>query len=159
MRSNLVKFKIDLTNPDHIVAAAAFFNSLAGVVPGEVSMLKPKEKKPLLSSKEDLEKGRQRDKTTAKAAKAATQGAAKNQEILDSVAKDGEKTRETLEDGEATLEILQDLVPKLSKESKENIPKMRDKLIELGAKRVSSLTSDKYQEFYDFLKTLDNAGA
>ena len=161
-----MKLKIDLTNPAQVLATAAFFNSLAGVVPAE--LLSPLEQEAKLKAKRAT-------KPKAPAAQAPTPGPTKEKndalrkEIVAEV-EAGQKPKETLnsqlkgtlegiEEQEANLELLQDLVPKLSKASKDNIPLMRDKLIDLGAKRVSSLTSDKYQEFYDFLKTLENAGA
>lgn len=149
-----MKLKIDLTNPYHVAAAAAFFNSLAGVVHSETLTTEPKPvRKPRAAKPKVPAVGEE----VSVQVENATGAELKEGEAV-AINKEGEAVAAT-EGGEATLEALQDLVPKLSKESKDNIPKMRDKLIELGAKRVSSLTSDKYQEFYDFLKTLEDAGA
>ena len=156
-----MKLKIDLTDPRHIAAAAAFFNSLAGVVQGETLTIEP-ETKPARRTRATKPKAPVIGEEISEQAKKATGAELKEGEAV-AINEAGEMTAatqgEASAEGEVTLKTLQNLVPLLSKASKDNIPLMRDKLIELGAKRVSSLTSDKYQEFYDFLKTLDNAGA
>ena len=169
-----MKLKIDLTDPRHVAAAAAFFNSLAGVVLGVNLAIEP-EAKPAKSArratrvkKEDPTFGEE----LSEQGKNATGAELKEGQAV-VVNNEGEIAPAA--EREATLEILQDLVPKLTKvskhinlqASKNNTKVLRDKMLGLGAARVSSMTSDTYQEFYNFiqkefgetLEAIDNAGA
>ena len=128
-----MNLKIDMQNPAHIKAAAAFFNCLAGVSTEEAPTFEP----------ETIRQTKVSKKTTKTPE-------AKTPEAKTETAKT--ETAKT-EDKEITREDLIELVSELSS-TQDHKNAMRAELDKLGAKNTRSLTTDQYKPFYDFLVKL-----
>lgn len=124
-----MKLKIDMQNPAHVKAAAAFFNSLAERKPYEKAIAaelvpeKPVAEKPV-----------------------------KEKPVADKPVAE-KPVAEKPEESEVTREDLILLVSELSSNA-DNKNAMRLELDKLGAKNTRSLTTDQYKAFYDFLVNL-----
>lgn len=142
----MLNIEVDMQNPAHIQAAAAFFNSLAGLTPSESLAIVAAEPAKL-----------------AKLVKAVTDKPVTDKPVTDEPVTDkpvAEKpvtekpvTDKKTGDKEITREDLILLVSELSSNA-DNKNAMRAELDKLGAKNTRSLTTDQYKPFYDFLTKL-----